>query len=366
MHFKSNILTFLLSLSGFVVLSQSHAGWTAFWNQDSTLIGFKGQNNRVLIEPIFTLTGAGKFENIIAVSEEIDGKWSNSYLTMQGKRVARDSVFFFDNSPDCENEGFIRFTDPKSNLVGLLNKKGEVVIPAIYNALSGVRNGMLVALKGAKKQGHDKNHKSECNHFGWTGGQELLVDTLNNTLIENFSSAKSLNFYSLEKSNLPPTDSSRISFVARNGTYYSFTDFEQEFRIWITDLLLNDTTLESFIQHAYDTITWESANGWVKSPKQKLIADNFNILKKGLQEILLPQTDYFVSVEGLNPFMYEGAEFEKYYNTCGESKVWIYPSLSIIISHTGKKDFSQNHYEFLRTDEGYKLISLCIRNENIK
>ena len=64
--------------------------------------------------------------------------------------------------------------------------------------------------------------------------------------------------------------------------------------------------------------------------------------------------------------MYEGTEFEKYFTNCGESKDWLYPTMSIILSHGTKKDFAQDHYGFLRTDDGYKLISLSIKNEKMK
>ena len=63
--------------------------------------------------------------------------------------------------------------------------------------------------------------------------------------------------------------------------------------------------------------------------------------------------------------MYDGTEFEKYFTNCGESKDWIYPTMSVIISHQDEKDFSQNHYEFLRTDDGYKLISLTVRDQKM-
>jgi len=130
--------------------------------------------------------------------------------------------------------------------------------------------------------------------------------------------------------------------------------------------LLTNLTVERLIANSYDSITWESLNSWGKTNKEKLIIDNFAILKNGLLEILQPETDYFISSDGLNPYMFEGTEFDKYFNNCGEPKDWIYPTMSIVISHATKKDFSQNHYEFLRTDNGYKLICLTIRNEKIK
>ena len=367
MTMKLYILTFLTTISSLTMLGQSNDTWTSFWNKDTTLIGYKDKNGVVKIEPKFIgFTSASKFDNIIAASEETNGKWSSYYLTKSGKIIGRDSLHIFDNGSDCESEGFIRFRDSKTDKVGMFDRTGEIVIPAIYNGLTRVRNGMIIGLKGAEKKYWDKHKESGCNHFSWTGGEEVLIDTMNNILVENFKSDKSLNFFSLEKTISPHSDTTRKSFLAKDGSYISFVEFENEFRQWITKELLNNLTVERLISISYDTITWESTNGWAKTNKQKLIPDNFIILKNGLLEILQPKTDYFISSDGLNPYMYEGSEFEKYYNNCGESKDWIYPTMSIIISHSNKKDFTQNHYEFLRTDNGYKLISLTIRNEKMK
>ncbi|MHC0443614.1 WG repeat-containing protein, partial [Flavobacterium sp. 3-210] len=74
------------------------------------------------------------------------------YLTKQGKIVGRDSLYVFDNGPDCENEGFIRFTNHKTDKMGIFNSEGKIVIPAQYSALTKVRNGLIVVLKDAEKQ----------------------------------------------------------------------------------------------------------------------------------------------------------------------------------------------------------------------
>lgn len=364
---KLYLLTLLTTISGLTLLGQNNDTWTAFWNEDTTLIGYKDKNGVLKIEPKFTgISGGAKFDNIIAVSEERNGKWNNYYLTKSGLIVGRDSLHIFDNGFDCESEGFIRFRDSKSDKVGMFDRTGKIVVPSIYNALTSVRNGMIIGLKGAEKKCWDEHKHSDCEHFSWTGGQEVLIDTLNNILVENFSYDESLNFFSLEKTKAPHPDTTRISFLAQDGSYYSFVDFEKEFRQWITKELQGNLTLERFISISYDTITWESTEGWVKTNRELLIANNFVILKNGLSEILHPRTDYFISIDGLNQFMYDGADFEKYYNNCGESKDWIYPTMSIVISHKDKKDLTQNHYEFLRTVDGYKLISLTIRNDEMK
>lgn len=347
--------------------SQQTDYWTVFWDKKEENFGFKDQNGKVIIQPKFGFMSFVKRLDYVFIASEIkDEKVDLYYLTKSGKSFGRDSVYFWDNTPDCESEGFIRFRDRKTEKVGMFNRNGEVVIPAIYNELSQVKNGLIFALIDAKKKFWEEYDHSGCNHFSWTDGHEVLIDTTNNILVENFKYDNSLNFFTLDKTKIPHSDTTRKSFLAIDGSYYSFIDFEKEFKQWITKELQNDLTIERLISISYDFITWETQNGWGKSSKERLIEDNFTILKNGLLEILEPNTDYFISSDGLNPFMFEGTEFEKYFNNCGESKNWIYPTMSIIISHGDKKNFTQNHYEFLRTDNGYKLICLTIRNEKMK
>jgi len=78
------------------------------------------------------------------------------------------------------------------------------------------------------------------------------------------------------------------------------------------------------------------------------------------------KTDYFISIDGLNPFIYEAPEFETYFNNCGEAKTWQYPVMSVMINHKSERDLYQDHFEFLRTKKGYRLISVTIRNGNLE
>ena len=92
------LLTFLTTISSLTLFGQSNDAWNSFWNKDKTLIGYKDKNGVVKIEPKFTgFTNAGKFENIIAVAEEINDKWKSYYLTKQGRIVGIDSLHIFDN-----------------------------------------------------------------------------------------------------------------------------------------------------------------------------------------------------------------------------------------------------------------------------
>lgn len=359
-------LCFLMSCNSALV-AQNKDTWTAFFSNDSIHIGYKDSRGIVQIEPKFMgYSSAHKFDNIIAVSEETDEGWKSYYLTKEGKEVGLGQLHIYDNGADCESEGFIRFRDPKTDKAGMFNSKGNIVIPAIYNDLTRVRNGMVVALRGAEKKYWDEGSHAGCNHFSWSGGEEVLLDTLNNVLVENFTYDKAINFYSLEKSSKPSSNSTRKEFVGTDGLTYSFMDFETEFRQWLTDDLLVNLTKEKLVQASYHTLTWESATGWSTTIKEQFIKDNFAILKRGLLEIAQPNCDYFISQDGLNPFMFEGVEFDTYFNNCRESKDWQYPTMTIVISHQSKKSFTQNHFEFLRTDAGYRLICVTIRNEKVK
>lgn len=153
---KNRIFLFILLTTNpcMNLLAQSNKLWTAFYNKDTTAVGYKDQNGIVKIEPKFTVySHATYFKNIIAVVEETqEGKWKSYYLTKEGKVVGQDSLHVFDNGLDCETEDFIRFKDNKNDKTGLFDKNGAIAVPAIYNELSRVNNGMIIALIGAEKK----------------------------------------------------------------------------------------------------------------------------------------------------------------------------------------------------------------------
>ncbi|MBL0735687.1 WG repeat-containing protein [Flavobacterium sp. GN10] len=359
---KKILILFISFLFNTLAFSQGNDIWTAFPNKDTTLTGFKDKNGVVKIEPKFNgFTIARKFENIIAVTEEENSRWKSYYLTKQGKIVGLDSLYIFDNGPDCENEGYIRFRDHKTDKMGIFNSEGKIVIPAIYRDLTKVRNGMIIVLKDAIRT------KIDDEHFTWTGGKEFLIDINNKVLIENFSYNDDLNFYSLEKSKEPSKDQTRDSFLGVDGQYYSFINFDKEFKYWLENILLKDLSKANLEKHSFDKITyWKEPDGWINAPKTKFINQNYTYLKLKLQELKNSKTDYFVSSDGLNQFIFESDEYDIYFNNCNESKDWIYPTMDVVINPKRQNDRGQDHFEFLRTDYGYKMISVSSRTDNLK
>ena len=359
---KKIILYIFLCLN-FTLSAQNNDAWISFWDKDTTHLGFKDKSGNIKIEPRFMgFTIAHKFENIIAVSEEENENWKSYYLTKTGKIVGRDSLYVFDNGPDCENEGFIRFNDPKTDKMGFFNGDGKIVIPAEYSDLTRVRNGMIIALKDAVKE-------KDGEHFFWTGGKEFLIDINNKILIENFGFNDELNFYSLEKSKEKNPDPVRDNFLGVDGQYYSFINFDKEFKEWLKNILLTDLSKENLLKHSYDKITYwkkKDDDGWITKPKEAFMKLNYKLIKAKLLELKSANCDYHIFSESLNKFIYEADEYDQYFDNCRQAKDWINPVKNIVISPQNKNESGQDHFEFLRTENGYKLISASSRKEDLK
>jgi len=360
---KKIIILYIFLCLNFTLSAQNKDTWISFWDKDTTHLGFKDKSGNIKIAPKFMgLTFANKFDDIIVVSEEVNETWKSYYLTKTGKIVGRDSLYIFDNGADCENEGFIRFNDHKTDKMGCFNGDGKIVIPAEYSHLTNVRNGMIIALKDAVKE-------KDGEHFFWTGGKEFLIDINNKILIENFGYNDELNFYSLEKSKEKNPDPIRDNFLGVDGQYYSFINFDKEFKAWLKNILLTDLSKENLLKHSYDNITYwkkKDDDGWITRPKASFIEQNYKLIKAKLLELKSANCDYHIFSESLNKFIFEANEYDQYFDNCRQAKDWINPVKNIVISPKDKNESGQDHFEFLRTKNGYKLISASSRKEDLK
>lgn len=358
----NKIILIILVFSSLISNAQDNESWVAFWNNDTTLIGFKNKSGEIKIEPKFIgFTTARNFDNIIAVIEDNNGTYKSYYLTKSGRIVGIDSLYIFDNALDCESEGYIRFRDKNSEMVGMLDKNGNVVIPAEYNVLSRVENGLIVAMKGAKKEYWDKHKESGCNHYSWKGGKQYLINTSNTILIENFEYDKSIDYFSLKTESVPTKDSSRIEFKGINAQFYSFIDNEKALTDKIKSFLSSNFTKADLEKICYKSIYyWKDENGWISETKEEFISRNYELVKSRLLRLIADKTDFNIFVQSLNPYIYEGETFAKYFNNCGEAKESKYPVMNIVINTNTDGELIQDHFEFLKTDNGYELISMTI------
>jgi len=351
---KKTALAFLLIHSLLISNCQVKDTWVQFWNKDSSLTGYKDKNGVIKIKPTFIQYCIGnRFDDIIAVT---DNKWNSYYLIKNGRKIGRDSLYHFDNGDDCESEGFIRFRDRKTDKAGIFNSKGEIAVPAIYNDLTRVNNGMIVAIKDATK-------KKWFDHFVWSGGKNLLIDTNNNVLIDDFKYNANINFYTLLITEQPSPDTLRHNYKSTNGKYYSFVDFDKEFKAWLANDLLNHFTKEDLLKTSFEKISyWNEDSGWVSESKFSFIEKNFAIISNKLLQLKSPGCQYDVFNESLNGYIFDSEKYAPYFNNCGESMEWIYPVQNVVISYNDMKNLIQDHFSFLKTEDGYKLISVSVSN----
>lgn len=358
---KRTLILLLFTLLCGAACAQKTDIWFSFYNKDTTLIGFKDAKGKVMIRPKFTgFTIAARFNHIIAATEEKNGQWESYYLTRTGKIVGRDSLYIFDNAPDCENEGFIRFRDRKTDKTGLLNREGNIAVPAEYNDMSQVRNGMIIALKGATK-------KTDGEHYSWNDGQEVLIDTLNHLLIDSFPYDNNINLYSLRISDNPDPDTTRKSFKTVKGQYFSFIDYDKEFHAWLHAVLQNGFSKEGLAQITNGQIAiWNEDKGWSTESGKTFTERNAIPVSKKLLLLHTAGTDYQVFSETFAYPIDELPQYGRYIDNCGGLKYWQYPVMGLVINYTYKSEPVQDNFSFLRTANGYRLVSVTVRDQQLK
>lgn len=363
---KKYIITSLLLLNLFStnLISQNNIIWIAFEDSTTGLYGFKDEQGNVKIEPKYLgFMMAQKFSDIIAVVEDNNESY---YLLKNGRSIGRDSLYIFENSFDCESEGYIRFKDKRNNKAGMFNSEGKVVIPAEYNFLTKARNGLVVGIKGAKKE--YKGNDSSDEHRAWIGGTQFLIDTNNNILVRDFYDYSVLDFYSSIIEDTPSTDSCRNSYLGIDGRYYTFDNTLKLFKAWLKNNFLEYLDKKSIAENAYPNLVyWDDDNGWISKKSVNFIEDNYALIKERISELKNDSADYFISTEDfiITPKGLEG-EFDKYLDNCGNLKTSKYPLMDLVINRKTENKFSQDHFEFLKTNNGFKLLSISIRNEKLK
>jgi hypothetical protein len=333
--------------------------WYRFEDNKTELIGFKDANGKMKIEPKFlTMTPAYRFDKIIAVVESKGDAWDSYYLTKTGKKVGIESMHVYDNGFDCESEGFIRFKDQKIGKVGLFDGDGSVAIPPIYNYTSRVHNGMLFALQGALK-------RQDGEHTFHVGGVETLINTENQILIENFTHDDNINLYSIAIEDANHSISPiRDYFEGNNGEIYSFINYKKEFKHWFESVWVNARESEKIEKYFFDKLSyWDDNYGWIHVQKKDLKSSFIHSIVTKIDGIKIKNQKYNLFLEHLNKFIYTSKEFVSYYDNCGDALTSRYPVINIVVDGKNKGGYVQDHFEFLRTDDGYKLVGVSIRSK---
>ena len=371
------ILIFLLSLSLF---AQSQDVWLRYYDSTTELFGYKDLKGNIKIPAKFEgFTRADSFYNIIAVHEKSDSTYKAYYLLKNGRRVGKDSVFMSDFTFDCESEGKIIFYDRKTDRVGFFDKNGVAIIPAIYNYVSSFRNGLAIAHRNAKRKCWEGDDTTNCEHLGWEGGESILINDKHEILADKISvSLSNLDWYS-KKENASSVDTSiYVNIKGRNNITYSFVDYDKEFNKWFKHFFLPSLNNESTIPDIlFSEITfWSYEKGW-----SSLKSNDF---LKAFPGTLTPARfdtnklkQMWIRQDHLNEFIYEKDMYKKYLNACGDHNSDRFPLYDIVITYYKKRekpneyslseffrDYDTDYqelFEFLRTEQGYRLLSVSLK-----
>lgn len=375
------------------LFGQSKDSWIRFYDTITNLSGYKDLNGNIKISPKFeNFTRADTFYNIIAVQEKVDSSYKSYYLLKNGRKVGQDSVFMFDFTYDCESEEKILFKDKKKDRVGFFDKKGMAIIPAIYNAASPFRNGLAIALKNAKRKCWGENEDTlDCEHWSWIGGETVLINDKNEVLIDSLTEDPSnINWYSL-KINDPNVDTSIwVSIKGGKGKTYSFINYKKEFTKWFYStflLALNTSNSNNLKELLFSENTfWTNENGWTSLSNNEFL----NRFPKSITKERFQETNFkklSINDEDLNSMIFEGKLYKVFFTACGSHNNEKYPAFEVMLTYFKKRlkqsksqtedklkhsevsgfynkyeiDY-QEHFEFIRTVTGYKLLSVSLKN----
>lgn len=311
---------------------------------------------------------------ITAILDTTDGTKYRHYYKLTNRRVVgEDSVYSFDAIDDCESDGKIRFRDRITDKAGFFDNNGKVVVPAIYNDVSRFQNGMAMVIKDAKRVGWNGEDckKGGCEHWLWTGGSEMLINSRNEVLVDKFEvdGAPVINWYSVQVSEMPADTSLYCSVKGVNGKWYVFLDYQKEFDKWFREkYLAASVDLAKLREFAHDSLVSSLPDDqeWMRMSGDEFIQKCGSRLTARLQPIRDHQISIFTGLTmfGLNPYIHTGPSFEPFFDGCIPGDAGRYPAFDVtsnFIDKSGKLDY-QEQYSFLRTGSGYKLIGVSWRN----
>lgn len=194
----------------------------------------------------------------------------------------------------------------------------------------------------------------------------MLTDTTNRLLIENFAIPNSVSLHTLQLSDKPATDPLRKYYRGVNGRYYGFIDTDAEFKRWLKILLtdISKTPLRNATFHQVKY--WQEAAGWLSASRDSFIDKNFELLRRLLLRLKSEDARYDMFNESLNPYLFDSEIFSAYFNNCNEAREGQYPVKNVVVNHGTGRNLKQDHFTFLRTDSGYKLISVSLSTEQLK
>lgn len=235
---------FLLLFSVFC-FGQKDTNWYAFYNSDSTKIGFKDAEGKIKIEPKFeTYITHNVFKNVIAVIEYVpEEKFKTYYLNKNGKIFGENSVYMAGTSDFAEDpieyEGIIKYRSPTTGKVGFFDYNGNVVIPPKYDDLTNFHVGIARGLRGATWPKCIEN-SHDCEHLWWEGGKVFAINVKGEELFELPEIYSDETDYKKVITNKKVDSDIYTSYKGKDGNIYSFCKPKREFDKWFETVFIPD------------------------------------------------------------------------------------------------------------------------------
>lgn len=365
------LLLFLVMCILYAKVSAQQNLWYSYYDKKTELTGYKDAQGKIKIPAKFSLfTHTGVLRNIVPVNEQAsNNKFTNYYLLKNGKKVGKDSLYVWDFTTDCESEEKIRFYDKKTDNVGFFNKNGKVVIPAVYNSAQPFYNGLALTIRNGKRMCYENkpyDAANPCEHWFWNG-TTAIINTKNQILVDNLQDDAiwHMNFYSLKVVNQPLDTAIYVNLKGVNGQYYSFIDYDKEFKHWFYKSYLPKLNAGSLKANTFSKVMVDERHK--KSGDKPLALATFTnrysaLVFKKMQAIKQGKRSAYISHEDLYALSYDNAVFKPYYTDCGMPNKERYPVYSVLTETINKNKTlnSQESFIFLRTAKGYKLIGMTI------
>ena len=281
----------------------------------------------------------------------------------------KDSLYISDMTSDCEQEGTIRFRDPVTDKVGFFGKNRKVIIPAAFNDARPFYNGLALVIHDGKRICEDGSAyvAGSCEHWIWDGITALI--NTNGVIVADsidMMATENLNWYSCKVTEEPGDTTLYSSIKATNKKYYTFINYQKEFNSWFYQQFLIRLQTD-ILSYCFDELQVEGL--WKqkfrkKYSKGKFLADYGTVVQKKMQAVRAGQIETFIVTEGLNALIYNTKKFKPFYTVCDEPDTAKFPSFDVITNHYNTKHELnyQEHFSFLRTDKGYKLIAVALKS----
>lgn len=354
--------------------------WVRFEDTTTLRFGFKDLQGNIKINAIYWDCPTDTFKTIAFVGIDNEG-----WVCINKKQEILFRPYICDNGIDIFQSGLIRIQENKK--MGFANSDGKVVIPAVYDFVTPFDNCYAAFLTGGKYVCGDKEVPDTlCEHMQWAGGSWGIINKNADTLIPPSINDSIFNLQCLNISSL--TDSMpNACYLPVKGVSqtYFIEDVEKSFKQFFTDFLHNAETMNvmfikaaclSHIKCTYCLINTQQEYAHLVKTKQyipgyyhtlnqakevmtvnKFIHEDLNIVfsrkalaalrDSSITQIFIDNIycDYLFSFENDALFLKHLSAQNKYYK------------ITAVVTHKeNAKAFYQEHYEFLKTDTGFKFI----------